>query len=87
MPRPRLFSVNVVVSNKRGTSDPEGETIYRDLVSKFGFAEVKGIRSGKFLRFEVMADDARSAREIVASICDELRIYNPAAHSILVEAA
>ncbi|MDV3277578.1 MAG: phosphoribosylformylglycinamidine synthase subunit PurS [Nitrososphaerales archaeon] len=86
MPRAREFSVKVVISNREGASDPEGETIYRDLVSKSGFDEVKGIRSGKFLRFEVLATDARSARDLVAKICDELRIYNPAAHSITVEA-
>jgi phosphoribosylformylglycinamidine synthase subunit PurS len=81
----RSFLIKVVVSNRRGSSDPEGETIYRDLVAKSGFDQVKGIRSGKFLEFEVMARDAASARDLVANICDELRIYNPAAHSIRVE--
>lgn len=77
--------MKVVVSNREGASDPEGETIYRDLVSKSSFTGVKSIRSGKFLRFEVMAHDAVSAKEVVRRMCDELRIYNPAAHSITVE--
>lgn len=80
-----LFSVKVVVSNAEGASDPEGETIYRDLVSKSGFTQVKGIRSGKFLRISVEAPDAKTARELVAKMCDDLRIYNPAAHSLTVE--
>ncbi len=78
--------MKVVVSNREGASDPEGETIYRDLVAKSGFDQVKGIRSGKFLRFEVVAPNAGSAKDLVTRICDELRIYNPAAHSITVEA-
>ncbi|MBI3841385.1 MAG: phosphoribosylformylglycinamidine synthase subunit PurS [Thaumarchaeota archaeon] len=86
MSKARSFSVKVVISNREGASDPEGETIYRDLVSKSGYSQVRGIRSGKFLRFEVAAPDAGSAKDLVARICDELRIYNPAAHSITVEA-
>ena len=85
MPRLGRFSVRVVVSNREGASDPEGETILRDLVSKSGYRNVKSIRSGKFLRFEVAAEDAVQARSLVRKLCDDLRIYNPAAHSIMVE--
>ena len=81
----KQFVVKVVVSNKEGASDPEGETIYRDLVSKSNNRRVKSIRSGKFLRFDVVAEDAPSARSLVRKMCDDLRIYNPAAHSITVE--
>ena len=86
MPRLSRFSVDVVVSNREGASDPEGETILRDLVSKSGYRNVKSIRSGKFLRFEVAAEDAVQAKGLVRKVCDDLRIYNPAAHSITVEA-
>ena len=82
----RRFSVKVVVSNREGASDPEGETIFRDMVSKSGFNQVKGVRTGKFLRFDVLAADATSAKVLVSKMCDQLRIYNPAAHSITVEA-
>ena len=82
---PRLFTVSVVVSGKESANDPEGETIFRDLVSKSGFKQVKGIRTGKFLSVSVEAQDAESARRLVAKMCDELRIYNPAAHSVRVE--
>ena len=81
----RVYTVKVVVANKEGASDPEGETVYRDLVSKSGFGRVKSIRTGKFLRVSVEASDAPSAKRIVQEMCDELRIYNPAAHSITVE--
>lgn len=82
---PQLFVVRVVISNKEGANDPEGETIFRDLVSKSGFHSVKRIRTGKFLKVSVEAADARSAKKLVTSMCDELRIYNPAAHSLSVE--
>lgn len=77
--------MKVVVSNRDGAGDPEGDTIYRDLVSKSGFKQVKEIRTGKFLKVSVEARDAASAKAIVSKMCDELRIYNPAAHSITVE--
>lgn len=85
MHRLKVFAVKVVVSNRDGAGDPEGDTIYRDLVSKSGFKQVKGIRSGKFLKVSVEAPDATSAKMLVSRMCDELRIYNPAAHSITVE--
>ena len=85
MPRPGPFSVRVVISNREGASDPEGETIFRDLISKSGYKSVKSIRSGKYLRFEGLGEDAAIARAMVSRMCYELRIYNPAAHSITVE--
>lgn len=77
------FLVDVVVSNKPGARDPEGETIVRDLV-KSDFAGVKSIRVGKFLRVQVEASGPAEAKALVKRLCDELRIYNPAAHSCSV---
>jgi phosphoribosylformylglycinamidine synthase subunit PurS len=74
-----------VISNKAGARDPEGETILRDLVHKSGFEQVKSIRAGKFLSVEVEAADGESAASLVKEMCDELRIFNPAAHSLTVE--
>lgn len=81
-----LFSVNVVISNKPSARDPEGETILRDLVGKSGFEKnVTSIRAGKYLRVEVEAGDEKEARDLVSRMCNELRIFNPAAHSLTVE--
>jgi len=75
-----------VISNKKGARDPEGETIFRDLVSKSGFEKrVRSIRSGKLLRVEVEAAGEEEARQLVERMCNELRIFNPAAHSLSVE--
>ena len=81
-----MFHVSVVISNKEGARDPEGETILRDLVHRSGFEQVKGIRAGKYLSVEVEASDERAAEELVKKMCDDLRIYNPAAHSLVVGA-
>ena len=72
-----------MVSNKPSARDPEGETIYNDLVKK-AFGRVKSIRVGKILRVQVEADDAGEAEALVRRMCDDLRIYNPAAHSCQV---
>lgn len=74
------FLVDVVISNKPQARDPEGETILRDLL-KSDFRAVKSIRVGKLLRVKVEASDPAEAEEMVRRLCDELRIYNPAAHT------
>ncbi len=79
MPR---FKVAVTVENRQGLSDPEGETILRDLVLKSGRGEggggrVSEIRTAKMLRMVIDAADAESAVRDVRGICDGLRLYNP----------
>jgi phosphoribosylformylglycinamidine synthase PurS subunit len=74
-----------VISNKPGARDPEGETILRDLVHKSGFEEIKSMRAGKFLSVQVEAADKDAASKLVKKMCDELRIYNPDAHTITIE--
>jgi phosphoribosylformylglycinamidine (FGAM) synthase PurS component len=61
--------------------EPEGETILHDLVAKSGFQQVESIRAGKHLRVTVVANDPHSAKRIVERMCNDLRIFNPAAHS------
>lgn len=79
--RGRTFEVSVVISNKPGVREPEGETILHDLVAKSGFEQVESIRAGKYLRVKVLAPDPASAKKLVEKMCNELRIFNPAAHS------
>ena len=77
--------VNVAIENKAGAGDPEGETIYRDLIVKGGFDAVKSVRTAKLLRITVEADGSTQAKRIVGDMCNELRIFNPAAHSCTLE--
>jgi len=79
-----LFSVEIVISNKPQARDPEGETIMRDLIHKSGLNSVKEVRTGKLLAVKVEASNEEEARENVVSMCNDLRIYNPVAHSLSV---
>ena len=80
----QVFSIEIVISNKPQARDPEGETIMRDLIHKGGFASVKDVRTGKLLAVKVEAANEEEARSKVVSMCNDLRIYNPVAHSLNV---
>jgi phosphoribosylformylglycinamidine synthase PurS subunit len=79
-----IFSVDIVISNKPQARDPEGETIMRDLIHKSGLNSVKEVRTGKLLAVKVEAGTEEEARANVVCMCNELRIYNPVAHSLSV---
>ncbi len=78
------YRVHVVIENKPGMRDPEGETILNDLVVKAGAAGVSEIRAAKMLKFTVDGDGEGDAVEKVRGICDELRIYNPLVSRVTV---
>ena len=80
------FSVTVIIENKPGISDPEGETILNDLVLKSKNSSVKKIRSGKILRFTILGNDVKSVEVKVKKICDELRIFNPLVSEVTISA-
>ena len=71
------FQVSVVIENKPGISDPEGDTILNDLVLKGKNKNIAKIRSGTILKFTITENDEDTAKNEVLKICDELRIYNP----------
>ena len=71
------FQVSVVIENKPGISDPEGDTILNDLVLKGKNKNISKIRSGTILKFSITENDENAAKDEVLKICDDLRIYNP----------
>ena len=71
------FQVSIVIENKPGISDPEGDTILNDLVLKSKNTNITKIRSGTILKFSIVEKNEKSAKDKVIKICDELRIYNP----------
>jgi phosphoribosylformylglycinamidine synthase len=75
------YTVEVIVENKSLARDPEGETIHHNLILKGGYTQVTNVRAGKLLRMSVNADSPDNARDLVKKLCDDLRIYNPAAHT------
>lgn len=84
---PPNYTVEVIVENKPLAADPEGETIHRNLILKGGYSQIKNVRAGKLLRMSVEADSPDHARQLVKKLCDDLRIYNPAAHVCQVRIA
>ncbi len=79
-----LHFVEVVITNKKGVKDPEGDTIHKHLILRKGYAEVLGVRTGKYILFSVNARSAEEAVKKVKEICEKLRIYNPIIHDIEV---
>ena len=77
---PATFTVEVVVENKPLARDPEGETIHQNLILKGGYSQVTNVRAGKLLRMNVEANSPEDAKRLVRKLCEDLRIYNPAAH-------
>jgi len=71
------FQVSVVIENKPGISDPEGDTILNDLVLKGKNKDITKIRSGTILKFSITEKNEENAKNKVVTICDDLRIYNP----------
>ncbi len=72
-----LYKVNVLIENKPYISDPEGDTILKDLVVKGGYDNVKSIRVAKMLKVEVEAGSVDDAKDMVKRMCEDLRLYNP----------
>ncbi len=80
------FLVLVTIENKPYVSDPEGETILRDLVVKGGYSNIKSIRSTKNLKMIITAKSKSVAEESVRKMCKELRIFNPVISNCSVKA-
>ncbi len=78
------YKVNVIIEPKPYLSDPEGDTILKDLISK-GYPSVRKVRTAKMLTITVDADNDKEAVSIVKRLCDELRIYNPVVSNCKVE--
>ena len=81
-----VFRVRVIIENKPGISDPEGDTILHDLVLKGSHKAVSGIRTAKMLEFTIEEKDKEAAISRVSEICDEMRIYNPMVSDVRITA-
>lgn len=78
------YVLEIVIENKPTARDPEGETILRDLMNQNGFEMVKNVRSGKFLRVNLEAENREEAKNIVYRMCNDLRIFNPVIHVVTI---
>ncbi len=67
----------VTIENKKYINDPEGETIFKDLLSNSKYSCIKSIRSAKTFTLLVESKSEKEAIESVSDMCQELRLYNP----------
>ena len=72
-----VFDLNVIIQNKDYINDPEGETIYRDLIFKNKYSSIKSVRTAKILKIKIDAKNIEEAKKTVENMCEELRVYNP----------
>jgi len=78
--------VEIIISNKPQARDPEGETIARDLIHKEGYDTIRNVRTSKLLTMEVNAENEEKACDLTVKMCNDLRLYNPVAHTFSVRA-
>jgi phosphoribosylformylglycinamidine synthase len=71
------FTIIVTIENKSFINDPEGETIYRDLILKNNYNKIKSVRTAKLLKFVISANNSKEAALNIKKMCDDLRIFNP----------
>lgn len=67
----KQYLVEVFISLKEVVNDPQGLAI-RDGLHNLGFAEVDGVRTGKYLQVTVNAESTEQARQRTAEMCDKL---------------
>jgi len=80
----REFNVIVTIENKSFINDPEGETIYHDLILKNQYNSIKSVRTAKVLKLVVKAKNSLEARSSVKKMCEDLRIFNPIVSDCLI---
>jgi len=79
------YLVTILIENRDEIDDPEGQTIYRDLILKGGYTLVQSVRTGKCLKIIVESKSKKKAGKEVTKMCDELRIYNPIVSTCIID--
>ena len=77
------YLARVYVTLKPTVNDPQGLTI-ADGLRALGFAEVEGVRAGKYIEVRLTAASAAEARRRVDAMCDRL-LANPVIESYRFE--
>ena len=70
-----MFLARVYVTLKPAVNDPQGLTVLGGLHS-LGYDAVDDVRIGKYLEIRIAGDDAETAQNAVAGMCDQL-LANP----------
>ena len=65
------MKVKVIVTLKSGVLDPQGKAIQQTL-NGMGFANVKGVRQGKYFDIDIDESDEQKAKLSAEEICKKL---------------
>ena len=65
------MKARVTVYPRREILDPQGKAI-QGALSRIGFPEVREVRAGKSFEIDLGTDDAQSAGERLAQMCEKL---------------
>ena len=65
------MKIKVVVTLKNGVLDPQGKAIQQTL-NGMGFANVEGVRQGKYFDIDIDENDEQKAKSSAEEICKKL---------------
>jgi len=77
------MKARVYVTLKPSVFDPQGKTIH-DALHTLGYAQVAGVRQGKYFELDLQADSPEAARASVEEISRRV-LANPVIESFRVE--
>ncbi|AEB94415.1 MULTISPECIES: phosphoribosylformylglycinamidine synthase subunit PurS [Metallosphaera] len=79
-----MIKVELIIINKDGVRDPEGETLKRYVVDEVGKDKVADVRVGKVIVIKVNSSSREEAEKFVTRLAEEKRLYNPIVHKVIV---
>ena len=65
------MKIKLIVTLKSGVLDPQGKAIQQTL-NGMGFANVKGVRQGKYFDIDINENDEQKAKLAAEEICKKL---------------
>ena len=65
------MKIKVIVTLKSGVLDPQGKAIQQTL-NGMGFANVQGVRQGKYFDIDINENDEQKAKLAAEEICKKL---------------
>lgn len=73
----------VIVTFKPGVLDPQGRAI-QQLLSQHGYSQIKDVRVGKLIEFELDGVDSAQAKSLLSEVSEQV-LANPIIETFRVE--
>ncbi|MCC6477095.1 phosphoribosylformylglycinamidine synthase subunit PurS [bacterium] len=73
----------VIVTFKPGVLDPQGRAI-QQLLAQHGYSQIKDVRVGKLIEFELDGVDSAQARTLLAEVSEQV-LANPIIETFRIE--